>query len=61
MSIVRRLFSHTRPAAEPGRDLAAELARVHDLRRAGILTADEAKAARGRLVTHVEPAHRSAA
>jgi hypothetical protein len=38
MSIVRRLFTHSRPAAQADRDLAAELARLHDLQRAGILS-----------------------
>jgi hypothetical protein len=59
MSIVRRLFTHSRPAAQADRDLAAELARLHDLQRAGILSPAEAKAIRTHLL--VDAAHRPAA
>jgi hypothetical protein len=59
MSIVRRLFTHSRPAAQADRDLAAELARLHDLQRAGILSPAETKAIRTHLL--VDAAHRPAA
>lgn len=59
MSIVRRLLSHSRPPAQAGRDLAAELARVSDLRRAGILSPAESRAIRQRLLD--DAAHHQAA
>lgn len=61
MSIVRRLLSHTRPATQPDRDLAAELARVADLRRAGILSSAESKALRARLLADAAHPHDRAA
>ena len=59
MSIVRRLLTQHRPAAQPDTDLAVELARLHDLRRAGILSAAESKAIRTHLL--IDAAHRPAA
>jgi hypothetical protein len=59
MSIVRRLFTHSQPAAQADRDLAAELARLHDLHRAGILSAAEVKAIRTHLL--VDASARTAA
>jgi hypothetical protein len=59
MSIVRKLLTHSRPAAEADRDLAAELARLHDLRRAGIISAAESKAIRTHLL--IDADHRNAA
>jgi hypothetical protein len=60
MSIVRKLLSHSHPAAQAEHDRAAELARLHDLYRAGILSAAEVKAIRTHLLTNAA-AHRSAA
>ena len=59
MSIVRRLLTHHRPDAQPDRDLAAELARIHDLHRAGIISSVEERALRTRLL--VDGAGRAAA
>jgi hypothetical protein len=59
MSIVRRLLTHTRPAAQVDRDLALELARLQDLRRAGILSPAESKAIRTHLL--IDAAHHRAA
>jgi hypothetical protein len=59
MSIVRRLLTQNRPAAQADSDLAVELARLHDLRRAGILSAAESKAIRTHLL--VDASHRHAA
>ena len=61
MSIVRRFLSHTRPPTQSDRDLAAELARVADLRRAGILSAAEGKAVRARLLADASHSHADAA
>jgi hypothetical protein len=50
MSIVRRLLTHHRPDAQPDLQLAAELARIHDLHRAGIINAVEERSLRTRLL-----------
>jgi hypothetical protein len=55
MSIVGKLFAHRHPAGQADRDLAAELARLHDLQRAGILSAAEAKAIRAQLLAASAP------
>jgi hypothetical protein len=60
MSIVRRLFAHHHPSGQADRDLAAELARLHDLQRAGILSAAEVRAIRAHLLVDAA-AHRPAA
>jgi hypothetical protein len=59
MRIVGKLFAHHHPAGQADRDLAAELARLHDLQRAGILSPAEVKAIRAHLLA--EPARRPAA
>jgi hypothetical protein len=50
MSIVRRLLTHHRPDAQSDREMAAELARIHDLHRAGIINAVEERSLRTRLL-----------
>jgi hypothetical protein len=59
MGMVRKLLTQNRPAAQADSDLAVELARLHDLRRAGILSAAESKAIRVHLL--IDAADRPAA
>jgi hypothetical protein len=51
MGIVRRLLTHHRPDGQPQREVAAELARIHDLHRAGIISAVEERSLRVRLLS----------